>query len=156
MVGEKFSRIAEEQSKELAEMLVRRLTTSPRTTAYQVLNEAELHKELFALLHSLTDWLMYRPPQDVEAFCAELGRKRAKQSVPLDQGVTAMISCRDALLDLLLVHRMRSRISHQADSGSGLFEEMEFLLAVNHFFDDAIYYFMRAYQEEVRESAQVA
>ena len=154
MVGEKFSRIAEAQSSELAESLVRRLTSSPRTLAYQKVNQAELHEELFALLHSLTDWLVCRPPEDVEAFCAGLGRKRASENVPLEQGVIAMITCRDALLDLLLAHRMRSKA--QPQHTPGLFDEMEFVLALNHFFDDAIFYFMRAYQANACERTQVA
>lgn len=154
MVGERFSRLAEEQSSELADSLVRRLMASPRTQAYRQVNPAELHEELFTLLHSLTDWLVCRPPQDVEAFCSGLGCKRAAEGVPLDQGVNAMIACRDALLDLLLVHRMQGKTAPGPKLDMGLFDEMEFVLAVNHFFDDAIFYFMRAYQS--CESARVA
>ncbi len=149
MVGVRFSRIAEERSDELAEALVERLMTTERTAAYRKVDVAELRGEYAGFFRSLTEWLLYRHAEEIEENCAALGVRRARQGIPLDQGVSAMLACRDHLVELL---RRESAEMHP----DGLFGELEFVVAVNHFFDDAIFYFMRGYQAPRRDAAQVA
>ena len=149
MVGVRSSKIAEQRSAELAGALVERLSNSPRTEAYRRLDAEELRGEYAGFFRSLTEWLLYRRAGEIEEGCTQLGRRRAEQGIPLDQGVFAMLVCRDHLVELL---RRESAQTHP----SGLFGELEFVVAVNHFFDDAIFYFMRGYPSPRGEAIRVA
>ena len=148
MVGVKFSRIVECQSEELADSLVAKLVESPRTTAYRSMNRDELREEYRLFFRELTNWLLYRGQEDIAEGSSELGRRRASQGVSLEECVNAMLVCRDHLVDGL-----RQETSHK---GLEWFGELEFVIAVNHFFDDAIFYCMKGHRGYERPMHQVA
>jgi hypothetical protein len=143
MVGVRFSRIAEQKSAELATSMVKKLMESPRTTAYQAMHVESLQEDYRAFFLNLTDWLLYRTGADIEERFTELGNVRARQGVPLEQCVFALLACRDHL-----VRYLRHEATQQSTHGKGveLFGELEFVVAVSHFFDDAIFFSMKGYQ----------
>ena len=101
MVGVRFSRIAEAHSEELADSLVGRLMESPRTAAYREIDGEALRKEFRGFFQSLTDWLLYHGQADIEASYVQLGKRRARQGIPLEESVNAMLVCRDHLVEYL-------------------------------------------------------
>jgi hypothetical protein len=149
MVGVRFSRIAEQKSAELAESLVSKLMVSPRTAGYRGIDADLLQEEYRTFFLALTDWLLYRSQADIEEQAMRLGRTRASQGVPLEHCVNAMLVCRDHLVEYL-----------RQESGWGtsveLFGELEFVVAVNHFFDDAIFFSMVGHREYQSEGKAVA
>lgn len=139
MVGVRFSRIAEQKSAELAESLVSRLMGSPRTIAYREMNAESLREEYRMFFVDLTEWLLYRTEADIAEKCMQLGTLRAGQGVPMEQCVNAMLTCKDHMVEFL------RQAANQGDCVE-LFGELEFVVAVGHFFDDAIFFCMRGYQ----------
>ncbi len=153
MVGVRFSRIAEQKSTELANSLVKKLMESPRTTAYKSMPVESLQEDYRAFLVNLTEWLLYRTGADIEERFTELGSVRARQGVPLEQCVFALLACRDHLVSYL-----RHEATQQSIHGKGveLFGELEFVVAVSHFFDDAIFFCMRGYKNHQPMAERVA
>jgi hypothetical protein len=149
MVGVRFSRFAEEKSAELADSLVSKLMESPRTTAYRELDRDALLNECREFFQGLTDWLIYRGVADIEEYYRRKGKRRASQGVPLEQCVNAMLVCRDHLVQYL---RHEAHWGHNEE----LFGELEFVVAVNHFFDDAIFFQMRGHREHATSVEEVA
>jgi hypothetical protein len=152
MVGVRFSRIAEAHSGQLADSLVGKLMESPRTAAYREIDGEALRREIQGFFQSLTDWLLYHGQADIEANYVRLGKRRASQGIPLEESVNAMLACRDHLVEYL---------RREAGRGTNveLFGELEFVVAVNHFFDDAIFFCMKGHRanegsgKEVRDVA---
>ena len=148
MVGVRFSRIAEAQSEELANALVGRLMESPRTLAYREIDGESLRQEFREFFQGLTGWLLYRGQAEIERSYLQHGKKRAGQRVPMEQCVNAMLACRDQLVD----HLRRAAIQGEI---SELFGELEFVVAVNQFFDDAIFFSMQGHKKHESETRQV-
>jgi hypothetical protein len=138
MVGVKFSRIAEQKSAELADSLVRKLIRSPRTAAYREIDAELLREEYRCFFCDLTNWLLYRAQADIEDNCAQLGRRRASQGIPMEQCVNAMLFCREHLVENLRREAVQK--------GDELFGELEYVVAVSQFFDDAIFFCMRGHR----------
>jgi hypothetical protein len=149
MVGVRFSRIAEQKSNELAHSLVVKLMESPRTATYREIDAESLRKEYRRFFRDLTDWLLYRSQAEIEEMFSLMGRMRARQSVPLEECVNAMLVCRDHLVEFL-------REETTKGDGVELFGELEFVLAVSHFCDDAIFFCMRGYRGYKLEAEAVA
>jgi hypothetical protein len=147
MVGVRFSRFAEEKSTELADSLVGKLRESPRTVAYRGLDDEDLRADLREFFQELTGWLLYRGQADIEASYTQQGMRRASQGIPLDQCVNAMLVCRDHLVQYLL---------REPTWDAELFGELEFVVAVNHFFDDAIFFHMLGHRKYERSMERVA
>ncbi len=153
MVGVRFSRIAEQKSGELATSMVKKLMESPRTTAYRAMQVESLQEDYRAFFLNLTEWLLYRSGADIEERFTELGSVRARQGVPLEQCVFAQLACRDHLVSYL-----RHEATQQSIHGKGveLFGELEFVVALSHFFDDAIFFCMKGYQNLQLAAERVA
>lgn len=148
MVGVKFSRIAEQKSAELADSLIDKLINSPRTLAYREIDPELLREEYEGFFCSLTEWLLYRAQADIEQSCTQLGQRRASQGIPIEQCVNAMLFCRDHL-----VENLRREAARKGDE---LFGELEFVVAVGQFFDDAIFFCMRGHRQYKLASEAVA
>lgn len=140
MVGVRFSRIAEQKSAELADSLVGKLLESPRTHAYRAIDSGMLREEFENFFVGLTEWLLYRTQADIAEKFTQLGSRRASQGIPIEQSVNAMLVCRDHLVGCL---------RQEATQGSEveLFGELEFVVAVSQFFDDAIFFSMRGHMQ---------
>lgn len=149
MVGVRFSRIAEQKSAELAKSLVIRLRESPRTAAYKAIQAESLQEEYGEFFVNLTEWLLYRTGADIEETFTGLGKRRAEQGIPLEQCVIALLACRDHLVSYLRQESIQGK-------GVELFGELEFVVAISHFFDDAIFFCMKGYQNRRRSGERVA
>lgn len=149
MVGVRFSKIAEQKSAELADSLVRRLLESPRTAAYRCVDENMLREDFRIFFVDLTEWLLYRTTADIEEEFTKLGRRRASQGIPIEQGVNVLLLCRDHLVGCL---RQEATQGNEVE----LFGALEFVVAVNQFCDDAIYFSMKGQMEYEHARQEVA
>lgn len=149
MVGVRFSRIAEQKSEELADSLVMKLMESPRTSSYREIDAESLRQSYRGFFGDLTDWLLYRSQAEIEETFSLMGRTRASQAVPLDECVNAMLVCREHLVEFL-------REEARGDTGVELFGELEFVVAMSQFCDDAIFFCMRGHRGYKLEAEEVA
>lgn len=148
MVANRLVRLIESHSEELADGLVEKLQTSPRTTAYRNIPANELRSAVVQVFNNLGDWLMTKTETDVEIRYRELGARRGTQGVPLNQFIASMLMTKDHLWSFL-------RRESYSDGALQLYGELEFLQTLTNFYDRAIYYTSVGYDQRAK-AAKVA
>ncbi|HEX3598813.1 MAG TPA: hypothetical protein VHU84_01650 [Lacipirellulaceae bacterium] len=147
MVANRLVRLIESHSGELSESLVNKLHSSERTTTYRRIPAHELKAAVLDVYENLGEWLLSKTETDVELRYRELGKRRLSQGVPLSQFMASMLITKDHLWAFL----RRESIS---DGALQLYGELEFLQALAHFYDRAIYYACQGYEQKA--AAKVA
>ncbi len=140
MLGNRYSHLIERHSKELADGLVRKLQTSERTEAYRAIPAPELEHALHEIYRNLGEWLQRKTELDVHERYASLGRRRAEQGIPLPQVIWALIISKEHLWTFLQREAL-------ADTAVQLVSELSFILALEQFFDRAMYFTIAGYSE---------
>ncbi len=146
MLGIKFARLIEKHCDSLGEVLVHELRHSGRTDSYRVLSEHELLHDVQVLYRNLTDWLMTRTALDVKQYYTELGTRRADHGVPINQFLWAQVLAKELLWRFM-------RREALVEGALELVSELEFVLALEQFFDRATYYAVQGYTERQRSIA---
>jgi len=142
MLGSQYSKLIERHSEELADGLVRKLQTSERTEAYREIHAEELKEAELDIYQHLGEWLESKTEVEVHQRYTELGRRRAQQGTPLAQVVWAMVISKEHLWTFLEREAL-------ADTAVQLVSELAFILALEQFFDRAMYFTIAAYSESV-------
>lgn len=146
MLDNRFAKIIEAHSEELAAGLVRILQKSERTSAYRNIPSSTLERQLRDVYQNLSLWLMTKTDADIQERYSELGRKRAEMGIPVDQFALALIMSKEHLW-----HYLRSE--NIADQAMHLLGEMDFLLFLERFFDRALYFALRSYSDVLSRQA---
>lgn len=149
MIGNRLFSIVEAHSGELAKNLARKLRTSERTPGYRDIDEDDLIQLALQVYENLSDWLLTKTTSDIELRYGQLGSRRAQQGVPLSQLVWALMMSKEELWSLLQRERMADRILE-------LYGEREFARMLDNFFDQAIYFGVRGYEEAKQKKAHAA
>ena len=148
MVANRLVRLIESHSEELAQSLVYKLHKSERTAAYRNISTHELAAAVLEVYQNLGAWLLTKTESDVELRYRELGQRRFAQGVPLSQFMSSMLMTKEHLWSFL-------RRESVSDGALQLYGELEFLQSLSTFFDRAIYYATRGYEEKSK-AAQAA
>jgi hypothetical protein len=143
MLSIHFARLIEKHSAELADGLARRLHTSERTTAYRNIPIDTLKLQLQDIYENLSVWLTTKTEAEIQERYSDIGRRRARQGVPVGQFSWAVIMSKEYLWQFLLREAM-------ADQALALLTELDFLMLLEQFFDRALYYGVRAYEEQAK------
>jgi hypothetical protein len=133
MLGIKFARLIEKHSEMLGKALVDKLRNSGRSDSFRSISEHELLHDIQVLYRNLSDWLMTRTELDIKQYYTKLGIRRAEQGVPIDQFIWAMVLAKEQLWLFMQREAM-------AEGALELVSELEFVLALEQFFDRAMYY----------------
>lgn len=141
MLGSKFARLIEKHRESLSKGLVQKLMTSERTFTFRLVPEHELIHDAQVLYSNLTDWLITRTELDVQQRYMQIGARRAHQGIPVNQYIWALVISKEHLWVFL----QREAV---ADGALELLGELEFLLAMEQFFDRAVYYATLGYAAE--------
>ncbi len=149
MVGNRLFQVVESHSNELSINLARKLRTSERTPGYRAIPEEDLVKLGLQVYANLTDWLLTKTTSDIELQYSQLGDQRAKQGIPLSQLIWALLMSKEQLWGLL-------QHEHFADRIFELYGEREFALMLDKFFDQALYFATRGYEQVVQKKAHAA
>jgi hypothetical protein len=145
MVGNRLFQIVERHSMELSVNLARKLRTSERTPGYRAIPEEDLVKLALQVYENLSDWLLTKTVSDIELQYSQLGERRAKEAIPLSQLIWALLMSKEELWNLLLRERMADRILE-------LYGEREFAIMLDNFFDQALYFGARGYEQALAEA----
>lgn len=143
MLSIHFARLIEKHSAELADGLARRLHTSERTTAYRNIPIDTLKQQLQDIYENLSVWLTTKTESEIQERYSDIGRRRARQGVPVTQFSWAVIMSKEYLWQFLLREAM-------ADQALALLTELDFLMLLEQFFDRALYYGVSAYEEQAK------
>ncbi|MGA2991744.1 MAG: histidine kinase N-terminal domain-containing protein [Candidatus Korobacteraceae bacterium] len=146
MLGIKFARLIEYNSELLGKGLVQMLRVSGRTDAYRLIPEHELMHEVQVLYRNLSEWLVARTELDVQQYYTRIGQRRAEQGVPIGQFVWALILGKEHLWSFM----QREAVGEGALE---LVNELEFLLALEQFFDRALYHAVNGYAQQQKKMA---
>jgi len=140
MLRIKFARLIEKHSESLGKTLVDKLRNSGRTDSFRSISEHELLHDVQVLYHNLSDRLMTRTEFDIQEYYTNVGMRRAQQGVPINQFVWALVLGKEQLWLFMQREAM-------AEGALELVSELEFLLALEQFFDRALYYAVVGYTQ---------
>jgi hypothetical protein len=151
MIALRFVRLIESHSVELADALVTKIETSPRTPGMRKVPVKELRDRMNEILHHLSEWLLAKTDHDIAQRYREIGARRASQQVSLEDFCWAIVLTKEHLWDFL------SRQAF-AQTPVELYGEMELLRLLDQFFDHAICYATEGYQKAApwAQAAQAA
>jgi hypothetical protein len=136
----------EDHAEELTRSVVEDLKTNPKTPYMHELSTQELHDQSYAVYRNFGQWLMEFSDDAIKAFHFKVARHRLEEGIPLQEIVFAYILKKYHLRDYI-------RTSGMVDSAVELLQEQELHHLIGSFFDKAIYYTVKEYQET--EKAQL-
>lgn len=133
----------EDHADELARAVVRRLQANENLSGYQALSEVELYDRIREVYKHLGEWLTEKTEAPVREHFEALGRRRLREGIPLHEVVLALQLTKDR------IHAF-ARSEGLGDSAVELYGREELELRVSHFFDRAIYFLVRGYEQALR------
>lgn len=142
MLSARLVRRIEEHAEELTRGLLNDLGSNPRTPAYHRLSREELHRRVYEVYRNLGRTLGEESDENIQATYDALGRRRCQEGVPLHEVVFALILTKHHLRDYI-------RSAGIVDSAVDLYQEEELHIRVGRFFDKAIYFTVKGYEDEV-------
>ena len=146
MIALRLVRLIETHANDLADTLVRKIRTSPHTQALHTIAEQDLRDRCLEIYGHLSDWLLNKSLSDVEGRFTKVGELRARQGVAFAEVVWGILLTKEHLWAFL---------DRQGSIGPlELHGELEFLRLLDQFFDRAIYYLARGYEQGRRGEAK--
>ena len=141
MLATHLIRLIEAHATELVHAVIRDIRTDPRTASFARVSESELTGRLLDLYAHLGDWIGEQTDERIDASYTEIGRRRYTSRIPLAEAVYAMI-----LIEQHLHRFVRDRAF--SDSAVELYSEEQLHQLVWSFFDRAVYFMVKGYEDE--------
>jgi hypothetical protein len=145
MLSARLVRRIEEHAEELTAEVLADLSTNARTHSYHTLSRDELHRRVYDVYRHLGRWLGEETDATIERTYQELGVRRCREHVPLHEVIYALILSKYHLRDYI-------RSSGIVDSAVDLYQEEELHIRLGRFFDKAIYFAVKGYEEQAGHS----
>jgi hypothetical protein len=139
----------ENHAEDLTREVLDDLTQNPKTPAWHRLSRDEIHRRTYDFYHNLGNWLAEKSEAAVERSYCQLGRDRFQEGVPLHEVVYATILVKNHLRSFI-------RRAGVVYSALELHREVELNLMLGHFFDAALLYAVKGYEDARAEAAQAA
>jgi hypothetical protein len=146
MLSAYLVRMIENHAEDLTREVLDDLTHNPRTPAWHALSPDEIHRRVYDLYHNLGHWLADKSEVSVERTYPQLGRERFHEGVPLQEVVFATTLVKDHLRNFV-------RRAGVVYSALELHREVELNLMIGHFFDTALFYAVKGYEDARTEAA---
>lgn len=146
MLSAYLVRMIENHAEDLTREVLDDLTQNPRTPAWHSLSRDEIHRRVYDLYHNLGHWLADNSEESVERSYDRLGRERFHEGVPLQEVVFATTLVKDHLRNFV-------RRAGVVYSALELHREVELNLMIGHFFDTALFYTVKGYEDARTEAA---
>jgi len=130
----------ETHAEQLSEQVIQAVRTSPRTRVMGQLSEEELKARFFDFFRNFGRWISEKNEDEIEATYGEVGRRRCREGMPLNDLVYALILVKQHLWDYVVKHVMPT-------SEGNLYQEELLGEMLGKFFDRALYHTIRGYEE---------
>ena len=130
----------ETHAEQLTERVIQAVRTNPRTKFLRDLSEEELRRRFFDLFQNLGRWLSEKGEDEIEATYGEIGRRRCREGVPLNELVYALILVKQHLWDYIEKNVVPA-------SEGNLYGEELVAQMMARFFDRAVYHTVKGYEE---------
>ena len=149
MLAYRLVRLIETHSDGLATGLLARVQSSEFTRDYRKVPATDLQERVYEIYRHLGEWLLGKTDFDIRQRYMEIGARRAEQQVPLSQLVWVIVLTKENLLEYLKNEAGMERPTE-------IFGELEMLQLLDQFFDRAIFYASRGYEQAcAKEVSQV-
>jgi hypothetical protein len=117
---------------------VQKLQTNPRTPSYNNLSYSELTYRVHEIYQNLNRWLCDKPDPVIRSWYNELGEKRFKEGIPIQELLWALVLTKHQLMDYMDACAL-------ADSAIELYRQQELDRFIGRFFDRAACYAAEGY-----------
>ena len=144
MLGTRLVRLIERHSEALSLGLAEKIRKSDRTSDFRKIPPKDLRLAATEVYQNIGEWLLQKTDSDISKRFTATAARRAAEGVRLHQFVWALILTRDHLW-----HFLREEVF--ADNIVELHAEMELHQLLSQFFDQAIYFAIRGYEEAERQ-----
>ena len=140
MLSDRLVRVIENHAEELTRSVLDDLAGNELTPGYHKLHRTELHDRVYDVYHNLGKWITGKTEGPIKHTYMTLGRTRHAEGIPLSEVVKALILTKRHLWDYV-------RSAGLVDTTVELYQEEELNLMVGRFFDHAIYFTTRGFEE---------
>ncbi len=141
MLSVRLVHMIEDHAGELTRELINYLQRNARTPHYHRLTYEELHYRAHSVYHNLGHWIAEKNEEPIAANYSDLAIRRFTEGVPLEEVVFALTATKSHLYAYI-------RTAGLMDSAVELHQEKELHSLIENFYDRAIYYTVRAYEQE--------
>jgi len=141
MLSRRLVQIIEDHAEQLTRDLIDDLRSNHHTPHYHHLTREELHLRTYNVYRNLGRWLNDETESAIEASYTQLGKKRFAEGIPVNEIVYSLGLIKNHLLEY--VH-----FSGMADSAVELHGDRELQRLVGRFFDKAVYYTVKGFEQE--------
>jgi len=149
MLSARLIQMIQDHADELMSGLIGKLKTHPRTPAYRRFSDPEIHNRLYTVYKEPGAWMGGKPDDEIRQHYESLGLRRYQEGTPLCEVIYAGILTKDHLLDYV-------RTRGLAGTALEIYAEQELSNKINQFFDNAIYYTAKGYEEAAVASEAAA
>jgi hypothetical protein len=146
MIAGKLVHLIEKHSDELARGLMERLMSCERVADLRKVPREELQQRAYEVYRHLSDYVMTTTESEIEQSYTAIGARRAAQGVAVSSLLYAIIAVKEHLWDFL-------RHESVWDQAHELFQERELLQVVDRYFDRALYFAARGYEQATKGHA---
>lgn len=143
----RFVRLIEDHSDALASGLLRKVQLSPHCTGFDKVPHEELRQRVYEIYRHLGEWLLHKNEGDIEQRYMEIGRRRARQGVPLSQVIWAIVLTKHNLWEFILDEAFPDRPVE-------ILGRQELLQLLDQFFDRAMHAAAVGYEEAVEANTK--
>jgi hypothetical protein len=140
MLSARLVRMVEEHAEELTQGLLKHVQEHPRLAAYRHVSADEVRRRTNEVYSHLGRWLTNRSEEAIADTFGGWGRRRHADGVPASELVLALQMTKRHLEKYILGSGLGS-------SAVELYQEEELHVLVDHFFDKAIYWVVRGYED---------
>lgn len=141
MLSARLVRIIEDHAEQLTRGLIGVLMSNSRTRHYHYLTREELHVRIYDVYRNLGQWLNDETESAIESSYTQLGKKRFAEGIPVNEIVYSLGLIKNHLLEYI-------HFSGMADSAVELHGDRELQRLVGRFFDKAVYYTVKGFEQE--------
>ncbi len=140
MLASRLVEMIQRHAEELTLGVVSELEISPRTPSYRKLKRQDVQDRIARVLLNLGEWLDYKSDATTEQWYKKLGKERFDEGIPLSEVVFALLLTKQALRNFV-------RAQGLVDSAIELYQQIELYSMIGRFFDRAVYFTVRGYEE---------
>ena len=151
MLGQRLIQLIKDNAETLTKETLHDLLTNPRTPTFRKVPHEEIEERIHALFANLGNWIGDPKDDAVRAAYEDWGRKRFRQGIPISEIVYTLILAKHHLRRYIrdhgLVEFSGDRVTPAELVPVQLHAVQELNALVGEFFDRALYYLARGYEE---------
>lgn len=143
-------RTIETHPKELTASFLRKAASSDKTRDYVgKVPPEDLEQRVFEIYQHLGQWLQNKSEPDIARRYTEIGKLRVQQGALLTELIWTIVLVKATLLDFLEVET-KNATPHE------IFGQLELFQLFEQFFDRAVYYAVKGYEDAMRGGVAAA